>query len=124
MSALFHRNMTAATASYLFSLPIALHIPQLHTFVVHGGILPSDPTEDLTDEDQPLAHTPVTDRSDSANDEDALAALRRAQERALLEDIPQNTNPWVILNMRGVTKDNEITRLAYARAGINSCLHV
>ncbi|EED79996.1 predicted protein [Postia placenta Mad-698-R] len=36
--------------------------------------------------------------------------LRAAQERAILHDVPDNRDPWVLLNMRGVRKSGKVTR--------------
>lgn len=150
--------MTVQQASYLMSLPLVLHVPHLHFFVVHAGLLPSDPRLSPTDPRQPLAHPPATDgRKDDMtilasgsgirnghyeydNDEIIPSPLRfqlhaqssmlhaskkssqhrnsaasiedrRAlQESAILVDVPQNRDPWAVLNMRGVTKKNKVTR--------------
>ncbi|KAH9939507.1 Metallo-dependent phosphatase-like protein [Amylocystis lapponica] len=52
------RDLTREEAEYLYSLPLVLHAPSLHMFVVHAGLLPSDPKRTPTDARQPLAHTP------------------------------------------------------------------
>ena len=93
---------------YLLSLPLVLHIPAIHTFTVHAGLLASDVSRSATDRRQPLAHHPKPlGLSSPAYDEDTL---RFWQESALLSDIPQNNEPWVTLNMRSILKDHTIIR--------------
>ncbi|KAI0073456.1 Metallo-dependent phosphatase [Panus rudis PR-1116 ss-1] len=134
------REMSPEHASFLLSLPLILHIPSLHTFVVHGGILPFDPRLSPTDSRQPLAHLPhlanMLDNPESDFDEaetlsilriqpdDELHpsaqlsrvghidedSLRTAQESAILREVPQNTKWWNVLNLRGVRKSGKITR--------------
>ena len=130
--------MKAEHAEFLFSLPLVIHVPSEHFFLVHGGLLPSDPRRPANDERQPLAHPPSPDDDDDdvprpAGDydhptldaeslqrvfprlssfdlDDEIEELRVLQERALLEDVPQNRDPWVVLNIRGVRKGGKITR--------------
>ena len=145
------RDMTQEQANYLFSLPLVLHVPHLHFFVAHAGLLPSDPRLPPTDRSQPLAHAPTLAQKSAAASEHAaeddrvllsrlqahllaqessadssslftqrrpsrdldtraLGDLRRAQESAILSDVPQNRDPWVVLNMRSVTKKHKVTR--------------
>lgn len=111
--------MTQAQYTYLLSLPLVLHIPHLHTFIVHAGLLPLDPRRSVTSQRQPLSHIPHSTLSSSANnlaEIDAafksknISLLRTAQERALLSDVPQNTDTWSVLNMRGIKSDNSVTK--------------
>lgn len=113
--------MTKADYDYLVSLPLVLHIPSEHTFVVHAGILPYDPTRPITSERQPLAHPPFigsvesSARSNSVflsskKEKHPLPLLREAQEISILQDIKKNRDPWVLQNMRSVLKDGEITK--------------
>ncbi|KLO14357.1 Metallo-dependent phosphatase [Schizopora paradoxa] len=110
------RSLTATQYEYLLSLPLVLHIPHLHTYVVHAGVLPHDPRFPFYAPHQPLARLPVIDDNDGDNDEFEdeernVTALRLVQEKAVLDDVPQNSdNPWVVLNMRGVLEDGTITR--------------
>ena len=131
------------------SLPLVHHVPHLHFFVVHGGMLPSDPRLSPTDPRQPLAHSPIIktphhrigydpdrDTDSNGDNEDSYSAgllatddaippartlqagrpnvtvdeLRQMQESALLVDIPQNRDSWVVLNMRSVKKNGKITK--------------
>lgn len=125
--------MAEEHASYLNSLPVVVHIPQLHMFVAHAGLLPSDPKLDPTDRKQPLAHIPVLASSASgsylhsqdplgsivvSSDEVASlrpstneSALRLAQETALLTDIPSNRDAWSVQNMRSVRKSGKVSRI-------------
>lgn len=145
---LTRRDMTPAHKECLRSLPLVLHIPSEHVFVVHAGILPSDPHFPPSDMRQPLAHSPylksypnddfahnvrshLTDEVDedrrvmfSLNElgrgQEVLyypgrrnrteERLRTAQEKAILSEIPDNRDPWVLLNMRGVRKKGKVTR--------------
>ena len=99
--------MSKSDYEYLLSLPLVLHLPSEHTFLVHAGILPYDPTLSITSKRQPLAHPP---KIPSRVIGGSISALRNAQELAILEDIKQNTNPWVLLNMRNLRKDNTVSR--------------
>ncbi|KAF9030967.1 Metallo-dependent phosphatase [Hymenopellis radicata] len=85
---------------YLVSRPLKLHIPHAHAFVAHAGILASDPRYNPWHKNQPLAKVPLGK---------SIPVLRRLQEGAILSDVPQNLDPWVTLNMRGV-KNKQVTR--------------
>ncbi len=100
--------MSKSDYEYLLSLPLVLHLPSEHAFLVHAGLLPYDPTLPITSNQQPLSHWP---RIPSRVLQNSIPALRNAQELAILKDIKQNTNPWVVLNMRNLRKDNTVSRL-------------
>jgi hypothetical protein len=102
------RDMTTEQYNYLLSLPLILHVPSAHAYVAHGGLLSSDPKRKPSHRRQPLAHIPAI--SDTVSKEDRTALLRQLQEIALLHDVPQNRDPWVVLNMRGVLNDQTVTR--------------
>ncbi|THH15689.1 hypothetical protein EW146_g4815 [Bondarzewia mesenterica] len=116
------RAMSSAEYAYLRSLPLILHLPSEHAFLVHAGLLPYDPTRSLTNRRQPLAHLPslsqtLTDPSLLGLDWPSNARLRptvpiyrQAQEVNIINDIAQNRDPWVLLNMRGVSEDNTVSR--------------
>ena len=87
--------MTKDQYKYLVDLPLALHIPSLHSFVVHAGMLPHNPLKSLEDPSQPLV---AASETDSATPD----AARLKEELSLLRDIPQNTDPWTLINMRSV----------------------
>ncbi|KAH7884323.1 Metallo-dependent phosphatase-like protein [Phlebopus sp. FC_14] len=97
------RAMSEEHYDYLRSLPLVLYSPMSHTFFVHAGLLPSDPNRKPTHPRQPLSHWPTML---SANKNTTL--LRGLQELALLDDIPQNKDPWTLMNMKGVQKDGTI----------------
>ncbi|KAI0250290.1 Metallo-dependent phosphatase-like protein [Lactifluus subvellereus] len=101
------RAMSKSDYRYLLSLPLVLHVPSEHAFLVHAGLLPYDPTHSITSKRQPLAHLP---KLRSATLESSIPALRNAQELAILDDIKQNNNPWVVLNIRNLRKDNTVSR--------------
>jgi len=101
----------------------------MHFFVVHAGLLPYNPRLPIDDPRQPLTHPPrlvnlppadstipgedvdfTPDNQNILERRDALDDLRQEQEEAILNDIPQNKDPWVVLNMRGVKKNGKITR--------------
>ena len=157
--------MTRAQAEYWLSLPLINHVPHLHLFVAHAGILPSDPRLPPTDPRQPLTHLPTVkpphhsigydpdrDVDVDGDKDDAFTSrlrmnmlalqeqedqqlpgpprhqypdivprttlrpnlteddLRTMQETALLQDVPQNRDPWVVLNIRSVKKKGKVTR--------------
>ncbi|KAJ7650215.1 Metallo-dependent phosphatase-like protein [Roridomyces roridus] len=112
--------MSDAEYQYMVSLPLVLHIPSAHTFIAHGGVLPSDPRYKPSNPRQPLARVPklpIYPVSSEDNElkpkpkpDDTLARLRFLQESSILSDIPHNNDPWVTLNVRGVLKDHSITR--------------
>ncbi|CAK5268745.1 unnamed protein product [Mycena citricolor] len=113
------RALTTAQYDYLRSLPLVLHVPSAHTFITHAGLLPSDPRYRPTHSRQPLAHVPSiptawlksgTGSYGKEADSDSIEMLRHLQEIAILRDVPQNSDPWVTLNMRGVLDDHSITR--------------
>jgi hypothetical protein len=99
--------MSKKDYEYLLSLPLVLHIPSEHAFLVHAGLLPYDPTLSITSKRQPLAHLP---KFPSGHLAPSLPDLRNAQELAILDDIKQNSNPWVVLNIRNLRKDNTVSR--------------
>jgi hypothetical protein len=101
------RDMSEKDYAYLLSLPLILHVPTAHTYIVHAGLLPYDPTRDQTHRRQPLSHVPAL--LHRKLDE---VRLRLLQEEALLRDIPQNNDPWATLNMRSVKKDHTVTKSA------------
>ncbi|KAI0649217.1 hypothetical protein C8Q79DRAFT_999042 [Trametes meyenii] len=66
------RDMKREHAQFLFSLPLVVHVPSEHFFLVHGGLLPSDPRRSADDTRQPLGHPPSLDdiADDVADDDD------------------------------------------------------
>jgi hypothetical protein len=102
-------DMSRFEYEYLLALPLTLYVPSAHTFIVHAGLLSSDPRRKATHPRQPLSHLP--DVPDLELDpENELAQLRRLQDFSILSEIPQNTNPWVLTNMRGILEDKTISR--------------
>lgn len=73
------RDMTKNHAAFFKSLPIVLHIPQYHFFVVHAGLLPSDPRYPPTHSRQPLSHRPKY-KYRIAADGDALRKIAGEQD--------------------------------------------
>ncbi|KII89033.1 hypothetical protein PLICRDRAFT_40685 [Plicaturopsis crispa FD-325 SS-3] len=104
------RDLNSFQYQYLLSRPLKLHIPSAHAYIAHAGILSSDPQYDPSHHRQPLAHVPVIPvGSDKAERKKKEELLRTLQEEAILADVPQNLDPWVTLNMRGVL-DHDVTR--------------
>ena len=101
-----YRHMTTSQYLYLKNLPLVIHLPSLHTFAVHAGILPFDPKYPPDASTQPLAHIPTVSSVSSGD-------MRHAQEQALLTDINQNTDPWVLLNLRSVLRNGAVSRNAH-----------
>ncbi|KAI0342828.1 hypothetical protein BDW22DRAFT_157318 [Trametopsis cervina] len=121
-------------------VPLVNWIRSLHMFVVHAGILPADSTRDMEDRRQPLARVPGVKRKEGQELEREVSwrirrgeaaqkplvvgedryvngtatpdigYLRGLQEEAILSQVPQNTDPWVVLNMRSVKDSGEVTR--------------
>ncbi|KAJ3574187.1 hypothetical protein NP233_g1947 [Leucocoprinus birnbaumii] len=88
------KALTEEQHAYLLALPLKIHAPSAHTFVVHAGLLPGDVRYDYFDrERQPLARIPCI-------------------ETEILQRVPQNTVPWNNLNMRSVLKNNDISKKA------------
>lgn len=104
------RDMTPSQYKYLLSLPLTLYVPSAHTFVAHAGLLASNPVYKPHHPRQPLGHLPKLTTYKGYGKEGKRNAMRKAQEEALLKDIPQNKDPWVVLNMRGVEDDHTVTR--------------
>jgi hypothetical protein len=91
------RRMSTAQAAWLRGTPSALHIPVLHTLVVHAGLLPTNASRPLHAVGQPLAAPPPgAGRTD--------AARRAAQEAAVLDGpgIPRNSELWTRTRLRAV----------------------
>ena len=107
------RDLTPAHYTYLLSLPLILHIPSEHAFVVHAGMLPYDITKRIDGARQPLARVPRVRHGDGSVEE-----MREKQEVGVLEMIPQNGEPWALLNMRNVLHDHSIIRFVFYR-----CFH-
>lgn len=101
------RNLSPEDFQYLSSLPLVIHLPSIHTFMVHAGLLPMDPAHHLRSGVQPLAHAPESlPENPTAED---IERARNEQELSLLTDIEPNQNPFLKLNMRDV-HDLEPTR--------------
>ncbi|KAG0692707.1 Metallo-dependent phosphatase-like protein [Suillus ampliporus] len=98
------RAMSREHYDYLCSLPLVLYAPAGHVFFVHGGLLAADPSRKSTHRKQPLSHWPsIKKRND-------IHAIRKAQELALLSEVPQNQDPWAVQNMRSVRRNGKVTR--------------
>jgi len=112
------RDMSQKQYAYLLSLPLVLHVPSAHTYIVHAGLLPYDPTRDQTHRRQPLSHVPSLSllpsrlEGNMMGKQKKIERLRVLQEEAVLHDIPQNKEAWVKLNMRSIKKNNRVTKLS------------
>ncbi|KAJ3714230.1 Metallo-dependent phosphatase-like protein [Lentinula raphanica] len=100
-------EMTHEQYLYMVQRPVRLHVPHAHTFIVHAGVLASDPNYKPGNKRQPLSHIPTL--YEPYADQERTSILRRLQELAILKEVPQNLIPWVTLNMRGVLDDNTVT---------------
>jgi len=103
-------DMSKSEYDYLLSLPLSLHIPSAHTFIGHAGLLSSDPHRGSTHPRQPLSHIPIVPVPDKARLNDTIPVMRRLQEMSILNDVPQNSQPWVLLNMRSISKKHNVSR--------------
>ncbi|ODN78369.1 hypothetical protein L202_04010 [Cryptococcus amylolentus CBS 6039] len=83
------RSISKESYEYLVALPLTIHFPSLHTFVVHAGLLPSDLLKSQSDDSQPLVHA-------------SNASLSRKSEELELLYVAQNMVPWNLMNMRSV----------------------
>lgn len=92
------RNLQTSSYKYLVQLPLLLHIPSLHTIVVHAGLLPHDPSRSFSHPSQPLVGASLAHGTTNVD----LTTLRSSEEMALIFDVPQNRDPWTLLNMRSI----------------------
>ncbi|KAF8962792.1 Metallo-dependent phosphatase-like protein [Flammula alnicola] len=102
------KDMSVEDFRYLLKLPIRLYVPSAHVFIVHAGLLPSNPKYEIDDEqNQPLAHIPAFPSHSHKLEQSrkTTEGLRNLQEIGLLMEIPQNADPWVVLNMRSIVGD-------------------
>ena len=115
------RDMSDTEFQYLLDLPLRLYIPSAHVFIVHAGLLASDPEYPYYDKRQPLARVPTlmagssttttaTTDADASKSRNEVESLRKLQDLSLLTLIPQNLIPWVVLNIRGVKKNGKVTK--------------
>ncbi|KAG2131357.1 Metallo-dependent phosphatase-like protein [Suillus clintonianus] len=98
------RAMSRSQYEYLRSLPLVLYAPAGHVFFVHAGLLAADPRRRSTHHKQPLSHWPSIQQR-----KHDIPAIRKAQELALLSEIPQNQDPWTVQNIRSVLKNGKLT---------------
>ncbi|WVN87040.1 uncharacterized protein L203_102216 [Cryptococcus depauperatus CBS 7841] len=101
------REISSPSYHYLLSLPLVLHFPGLHSFVVHAGLLPSNPLKLSSDNSQPLVQF-----SNQSTISPSSTSSRKQEELAFLQ-VPQNKLPWNLINMRSVftkgKKKGEVT---------------
>jgi hypothetical protein len=98
------RDMGKKEYDYLLSLPLALHIPSMHSVVVHAGLLGRDPTKEADASDQPYSQLFGPDTEEQAS------MSRKEGELAVFTTIKQNRVPYTLLNIRSVLKDGEVTK--------------
>ncbi|KAG8852231.1 hypothetical protein FRB96_008877 [Tulasnella sp. 330] len=92
------RNMSATDYKYLSSLPVVIHLPSLHTFMVHAGLLPADFLHHLHYRRQPLATIPSSLPAHPNTTDIELA--RNEQELSLLDGVESNQDPYMLMNLR------------------------
>ncbi|KAK8849385.1 hypothetical protein IAR55_004717 [Kwoniella newhampshirensis] len=102
------RALPKRTYLYLLELPLVLHLPSLHTVIVHAGLLPYDPLKSNNDPSQPLV------QYSNVTSDMSATAIRNSEEMSILFDIPQNQDPWNLINIRSVytkgKKKGQITK--------------
>jgi hypothetical protein len=104
-------DLTNEQYSYLLSLPLKLHIPSIHAFIIHAGLLPYNLRYDFDDHRrQPLARVPHIRADVSGFNQETIDAMRTLQELSILRRVTHNTDPWVNLNIRSVVKDKKVSR--------------
>ncbi len=86
------RKLSSDDYDYLVSLPLTLHIPTIHSIIVHAGLLARDLTLDVTSPYQPFSIAAQVGQD------------RLSTELTILREIPANRDPYNLLNMRSVTK--------------------
>lgn len=108
------RRLPQKDYEYFLSLPLTLHIPQLHTYIVHAGLLPwSDLLSTSTSASSEIrpAH-----RFNSSSP--SLFVPKTLLEQSILSSDPersillvkQNRDPFTLLNVRTVKKDGTPTK--------------
>jgi len=95
---------------YLLGLPLILHLAPVDTHVVHAGLLPLDPTQDVESQRQPLARVPRCPDESETSSPPNITMLRTVQELEVATNITQNTVPWNVMNIRSILRDGTITR--------------
>ena len=98
----------------MLNLPLFVHLQPLHFVLVHAGLLPSDPSLPLTSRRQPLSKRPSKsfseiDEIDGLDEKVDIESLRTKQELRVINDIPQNRDPFTPLNMRTLVKKHKWT---------------
>ncbi|RDB25795.1 Serine/threonine-protein phosphatase 1 [Hypsizygus marmoreus] len=104
--------MTEAEYKYLLALPLVIHVPTAHAYIVHAGILPSDPQYSHDHRRQPLAripHLPTQFKGKTPSKHETYRILRKLQELAVVRQVPQNQVPYNLLNMRSIV-DGKVTK--------------
>ena len=102
------RYISAPQAEFLRSLPLILHIPRLHTFLVHAGLVPMDLSRGVYEDGQPLAWVPHSGEGYENEDK-----MRRIQEGRVLMDVPENKKPWNVLNLRSILDDLSLSKYVF-----------
>lgn len=98
---------------YMLNLPLFVHLQPLHFVLVHAGLLPSDPSLPLTSRRQPLSKRPSKSFSDddeidpTGGETIEIESLRTVQELRVINNIPQNRDPFTPLNMRTLVKKHQ-----------------
>ncbi|KIR56490.1 phosphoric monoester hydrolase [Cryptococcus gattii Ru294] len=90
------RQISKESYEYLTNLSLILHLPSLHAFAVHGGLLPSNPLKSSSDPSQPLVEYSNSTLS---------PPYRKAEELAIVKNVIQNTIPYNLYNMRSLFTD-------------------
>ncbi|KAF8340615.1 Metallo-dependent phosphatase-like protein [Cantharellus anzutake] len=104
------RRMSHRQYQYLVNLPIILHLAPFNAHIVHGGLLPMDPVRSIKSHKQPLAKVPDRSNETEPRSPPNITLLRSMQEMAVVTEIPQNTVPWNVMNIRSILNDGTITR--------------
>ncbi|KAF5327154.1 hypothetical protein D9619_004897 [Psilocybe cf. subviscida] len=101
------KELTHMQLEYLLGLPLRIYVPSAHVFIVHAGVLPVNPKYSIDDKErQPLARTPSIPQMPGLPhifSLDVVQKLRNLQEIAVLTEIPQNSDPWVTMNIRSIS---------------------
>ncbi|TFK75219.1 Metallo-dependent phosphatase [Pluteus cervinus] len=92
--------MTVQDYEYLIRLPLKIHVPSANAFIIHAGLLSSDPKYPPDHHKQPLARRPIVPRPREGIEN--IPLMRRRQESRILTEVEPNTDPYINLNLRSI----------------------
>ncbi|GAA93665.1 uncharacterized protein L969DRAFT_90184 [Mixia osmundae IAM 14324] len=111
------RQMSSDDAAWLAASPLTLHIPSLHSYVVHAGLMPFETLSGRHAKEANVGRQDVVTAIDqSAQLGDYFAPSRQTRE-SMLESaesalllVPDNRDAFALMNMRGIRHNTEVTK--------------